>query len=155
MSFLGSKKDLKINRSFIEASISEGKDMNVIRTDNSLICSLSISELERRFLANYKKMKNKLKKKPFPVTMCNFRTHKGANVFHFLIKDYQILERFYQNYAKLIEETQYDEDKSKYIELFMFILYPNYKEISPFDIGTRLSPKEVDVLLNALNQVTN
>lgn len=153
LTFFGFNDGLKINRNFFEASVSEGKDMNVIRTNNSLICSLSISELERRFLANYDKMKEKLKKKSFPVTMCNFRTHKGANVFHFLIKDFKILKKFQYSYMKFIEQFEDEDDKKKYFELFLFILYPNRKEVSPFDLALKESSQFVNLFLEMLAQV--
>jgi hypothetical protein len=54
--------------------VSEGKDMLVIRDEDSLGLSVTISEVERRFLMSYEKMKKILRKKAFPISMVNFRT---------------------------------------------------------------------------------
>lgn len=40
---------------------------------------------------------------------------------------------------KFIEQFEDEDDKKKYLELFLLILYPNNKEISPFDIAMKES----------------
>lgn len=94
LTFFGDVSKMNMRRNFFEAAFSEGKDMICIRDSDSLGVSLSLSMLERRFLAKFDSMKNKLKKKSFPISMVNFRTHEGSNIFHYLIKDFKVLKRF-------------------------------------------------------------
>lgn len=153
LTFFGDISNLQMRRNFFEAAFSEGKDMIVVRDTESLGVSLTMSMLERRFLMRFDQMRFKLRKKSFPFSLVNFRTPDGNNIFHFLIKDFKVLKRFQYSYMKFIEQFEDADDKKKYLELFLLILYPNNNEVSPFDIAMKESSQFVDLFLVMLTEV--
>ena len=53
LKFFADTKNIKVNRNFFEAVVSEGKDMLVIRDEDSIALSLTLSEIQRRFLTKF------------------------------------------------------------------------------------------------------
>ena len=129
--------------------------MLVIRDEDSLGLSLTICEIQRRFLKKFKRLKDDqvLSKRAFPISMVNFRTPDGSNIFHFLVLDFKILKKFQQNYMKYIDTFEDEDDKKKQLELFLLILYPNNFEISPFEMALKQSSQYVDLFLSMLTEV--
>lgn len=75
LKFFADTSSLYISSEFFENTLSEGKDLLVLKDSNCLLCSVTLSEIQRRFLSQYEDMKNStLQKKSFPITMTNFRT---------------------------------------------------------------------------------
>jgi hypothetical protein len=54
---------------------------------------------------------------------------------------------------KFIDQFEDEDDRKKYLELFLLILYPNDQEVSPFDIAMRQSSQFVDIFLIMLTEV--
>jgi len=120
--------------------MSEGKDMLISKFYDSLMVSRTITEIERRFLQYFDSLKlGTLLKKPFPLNKLNFRTMDGSNIFHFLVQDYKILKRFYNNLTKHIESFDDEDEKKRQLQIYLLILYPNNHEVSPLDIAMKQS----------------
>lgn len=71
-------------------------------------------------------MKNEiLQKKSFPIIFTEFRTQDGSNLFHFLIQDIKALKNFHEDYMKIVNDIDDEEEVKKKLELYLLILYPN------------------------------
>lgn len=77
----------------------------------------------------------------------------GSNIFHFLVQDYKILKRFYNSFIKYIESFDDEDERKKHLQVFLLILYPNNREISPLDIAMKQSSQFVDLFLRMLTDV--
>jgi len=105
--------------------MSEGKDMLISKFYDSLMVSRTITEIERRFLQYFDSLKlGTLLKKPFPLNKLNFRTMDGSNIFHFLVQDYKILKRFYNNLTKHIESFDDEDEKKRQLQIYLADLVP-------------------------------
>jgi hypothetical protein len=139
--------NLNVECNGFEAVVSEGKDMLILRDENSLGLSVTMNETERRFMEQFDNLKDILEKKSIPLTMINFRTPDGSNLFHFLVQNIKALKKFRQNYMKFVDQFEDADERARHLELFLLILYPNNMEISPFDMGIKMSSQFVDIFL--------
>jgi len=134
--------------------MSEGKDMLISKSQGSLMISRTITEIERRFMRHFESLKREtLTKKPFPLSMLNFRTMDGSNIFHFLVQDYKILKRFYNSLTSHIESFDDEDEKRRQLQIYLLILYPNNHEVSPFEVAMKQSSQFVDLFLRMLADV--
>jgi hypothetical protein len=153
LKFFANTENMSVSQTFYESTFSEGRDLLVLREYYMTFISSTLSEVQRRFLMNYNDIQDAMKKKAFPMMMINFRTQDGSNIFHFLVKDYKVLKKFYQNFMKHVEDIEDEDERKKELELFLLILYPNNKELTPFEIAMRASSQFVDVFLRMLTEV--
>lgn len=65
------------------------------------------------------------------------RTLEGNNVFHLLVKDFKALRKFHNNFIRYSETIDDEEEHKKLWELYLLILAPNNKGVTPFDKAWR------------------
>ena len=151
--FYGKTDGFKIKRFPFESVISENKECLLMRTNSSLYLSLTVNEIERRFLGNIDTFAEKLTRKPFPVTMIDFRTLEGNNIFHLLVQDFKALKKFQNNYLRYCDTFEDEDDWSKLQEIYLMILYPNTAGVTPFEVALTQSSQFVDYFLKMLANV--
>jgi hypothetical protein len=74
-------------------------------------------------------------------------------VFHFLIQDISLLERFHYSFMKHVQSFQDEDEKNEKLQLYLLLLYPNNNGESPFHIGIKMSSQFVDVMMQMLAQI--
>lgn len=58
LKFFADTGELYIYSEFFENTMSEGKDLLVLKESSCLMCSVTLSEIQRRFLSDFESMQN-------------------------------------------------------------------------------------------------
>jgi len=111
---------------------------------------LTMNEIEKRFLSKLDTFRQQLQRKPFPLSMIQMRTLEGNNVFHLLVKDFKALKKFHNNFIRYSETIDDEDEQSKLWELYLLILAPNNKGVTPFDKAWKQSSQFIDFFLKLL-----